>query len=68
MLGKPRILSLFPNLINSIKHEHSCKILYVLNSDNHIQFNKCTVCITSKSFIENSVNPIQNHDPHCFST
>ena len=28
MLGKPRILSLFPNsLINSIKHEHSCKIL-----------------------------------------
>ena len=27
MLGKPRILSLFPNsfrLINSIKHEHSC--------------------------------------------
>ena len=30
MLGKPRILSLFPNsLINSIKHEHLCKILYV---------------------------------------
>ena len=47
MLGKPRILSLFPNLfnkfsaslafflffptclINSIKHEHSCKILYL---------------------------------------
>ena len=28
MLGKPRILSLFPvSLINSIKHEHSCKIL-----------------------------------------
>ena len=28
-LGKPRILSLTPTrLINSIKHEHSCKILY----------------------------------------
>ena len=32
MLGKPRILSLFPTrFINSIKHENSCKILYVLN-------------------------------------
>ena len=32
MLGKPRILSLFPTrLINSIKHEHSCKILYLFN-------------------------------------
>ena len=30
MRGKPRILSLFPTrLINSIRHEHSCKILYV---------------------------------------
>ena len=30
MLDKPRTLSLFPNsLINSIKHEHSCKILYI---------------------------------------
>ena len=32
MLGKPRISSLFPNLLNnitSIKHEHSCKILYL---------------------------------------
>ena len=29
MLGKPRILSVSPTrLINSIKHEHSCKILY----------------------------------------
>ena len=29
MLGKPRILSFSPTrLINSIKHEHSCKILY----------------------------------------
>ena len=29
MRGKPRILSLFPTrLINSIKHEHSFKILY----------------------------------------
>ena len=30
MLGKPHILSLFPQLIiHLIKHEHSCKILYV---------------------------------------
>ena len=30
MLGKPIMLLLFPNsFINSIKHEHSCKILYV---------------------------------------
>ena len=34
MLGKPSILSLFPNSFNhSIKHEHSCKILY--ESDEH---------------------------------
>ena len=32
MLGKPRILSLFPTRsINSIKHEHSCKILYLMS-------------------------------------
>ena len=31
MLGKPHILSLFLNsLINSIKLEHSCKLLYVI--------------------------------------
>ena len=30
MLDKPRIVSLFHNcLINSIKHENSCKILYL---------------------------------------
>ena len=30
MLRKPHILPLFQtHLINSIKHEHSCKILYV---------------------------------------
>ena len=30
MLGKPRILPFSPTrLINSIKHEHSCKILYL---------------------------------------
>ena len=33
MLGKPRILSLFPNSFNKFKkHEHSCKILYVILS------------------------------------
>ena len=34
MLEKPRILSLFPNSfnINSIKHEHSCKILYLFSA------------------------------------
>ena len=32
--GKPRILSLFlTRLINSIKHEHSCKILYLLENN-----------------------------------
>ena len=32
MLDKPHILSLFPTrLINSIKHEHSCKIFYFFN-------------------------------------
>ena len=32
MLGKPRILSLSSTrLINSIKHEHSCKIIYLLH-------------------------------------
>ena len=36
MLGKPRILSFFPTcLINSIKHEHSCKILYELTIKNY---------------------------------
>ena len=30
MLGKPRILSLFPSSFNKFnKHEHSCKILYI---------------------------------------
>ena len=33
MLGKPRILSLFPNSFNKFnKHEHSCKILYAFFS------------------------------------
>ena len=32
MLGKPRILSLFPNSFNKFnKHVHSCKILYVVD-------------------------------------
>ena len=31
MRGKPCILSLFANsVINSIKHEHSCQILYLM--------------------------------------
>ena len=33
MQGKPRILSLYStHLINSIKHEHSCKILFIMGS------------------------------------
>ena len=33
MLGRPRILSLSPTrLINSIKHDQSCKILYLFCS------------------------------------
>ena len=36
MLGKPHILSLFPtHLINSTKHELSCKILYICNKGSH---------------------------------
>ena len=32
MLGKPRILSLFPNSFNKLnKHEQSCKLLYLSN-------------------------------------
>ena len=32
MLGKTRILSLFPNWFDKInKHEHSCKITYICN-------------------------------------
>ena len=31
MLDEPHILCIFPNsIINSIKHEHSCKILFIL--------------------------------------
>ena len=58
MLGKPRILSLFPNslaslalylffptrLINSIKHEHSCKILYVFSNFDTSCFNYSYYC------------------------
>ena len=37
MLGKPRILSLSPTrLINSIKHDHSCKILYIKSAIRHM--------------------------------
>ena len=40
MLGKPRILSLFPNSFNKFnKHEHSCKILY-LNVDGKTESRK----------------------------
>ena len=40
MLSKPSILSLFLNSfnINSIKHEHSCKILYVLMCATKLMF------------------------------
>ena len=40
MLGKPRILSLLPNSFNKfIKHDYSCKILYVLNDKDGVNLN-----------------------------
>ena len=39
MLGKPRILSLFPNSFNKFsKPEHSCKILYSQKSTVNSEF------------------------------
>ena len=36
IIGKPRISSFFPTrLINSVKHEHSCKILDLINAIKH---------------------------------
>ena len=41
MLGKPRILSFSPTRsINSIKHEHSCKILYLSNIEHDVTTSK----------------------------
>ena len=59
MLGKPRILSLFPTrLINSIKHEHSCKILYlsfqnVMFMHMCIHFSFCCCCFAIDFFFRN---------------
>ena len=48
MIGKPRTLNLSPTrLINSIKHEHSCKILYFIDFDNLTQMH---------TFIESAQN------------
>ena len=61
MLRKPRISSLFlTRLINSIKHEHSCKILYVvLKSVSSVQTYKFVMllsfsifCLSSNFFCE----------------
>ena len=49
MQGKPHILSFFPTrLINSIKHEHSCKILYKRFEPVH-EISNIMVCATSKA-------------------
>ena len=65
MLGKPRILSLSPiRLINSIKHEHSCKILYivvklVLNAFLGKMFSKVICLIIADILI--TVELVKNH-------
>ena len=62
MLGKPRILSLFPNLFNkknSIKHEHSCKILYmcIMDNANPIHFQEVPDMITY-SYVLTYIDPL----------
>ena len=60
MLGKPRILSLYlfssTCLINSIKHEHSCKILYLVLLLQSIAV-VCYPITSSKRTIMNHISP-----------
>ena len=52
MLGKPRILSLFPNSLNKFKkHEHSCKILYLLINQSEIKSK------SKNTYINNLLHP-----------
>ena len=60
MLGKPHILSLFQTrLINSIKHEHSCKILYVHTNFHPVNQQHSIYLHVLSIGVENSVNPDQ---------
>ena len=56
MLGKPRILSFFLNLL---KHEHSCKILYIFLFQPEIKDalkRVCTVLYDKGAVIRNMEN------------
>ena len=65
MLGKPRILSLFPtHLINSIKHEHSCKILYEKHHD--LAESNEIVCIAGNENVDQKANYSLNLHPTNF--
>ena len=63
MLDKPRILFFSPTrLINSIKHEHSCKILYVqllLSSFYLVNLYHSSFKRVFSFRVENSVDPEQ---------
>ena len=63
MLGKPRILSLSPTrLIDSIKHGHSCKILYNCNKGStHVRSSiyslfQVQACVSLDTLMMNIVN------------
>ena len=65
MLGKPLLLSLFPTrLINSIKHKHSCKILYLsydVASESEITLrNKINKPLVVYRFTGNAMTSITN--------
>ena len=52
MLSKPHILSFSPTcLSNSIKYEHSCEILYILQAVSISNENICKDVILSQEFV-----------------
>ena len=54
MLGKPRILSLFPNLCNELKKEHSCNIIFL----EHFMKNKGCYQILIKLTAQHNQYPV----------
>ena len=67
MLGKPRIFYLFSptRLINSIKHEHSCKI-FKTKLGCYALFGSSHTCMCTKYISKNKCNKadIPHHYPH----
>ena len=63
MLGKPRILSLFPNSFNKLnKHGHSCKILYLINAHADVSSGtRLSICgmrrLAEPSLLADAINP-----------